>query len=214
MAFDSWVNSGFFSLFLGDSISCTHPLCNNNAPFSTFDNDNDPNPTINHAVDWRGAWWYQDGHTSNLNGEYGNDNHGQGINWIYFKGWTDSLSGSRMMLRRPWNWYALHDIINSLGYFFSMMILYIRLFTRHAFSVNSTLKPSIKSTRMNILRNRNEGFNLPYLQDSVKFTWMHFFDFNILANMAEKEDKRKRTRVILFSYFASYSMFCMHFSVF
>ena len=34
------------------------------------------------------------------------------------------------------------------------------------FSVNSTLKPSIKSTRMNILRNRNEGFNLPYLQDS------------------------------------------------
>ena len=91
-----------FLSYLGDGISCTMIMyCNNNAQFSTFDNDNDPNPTTNHAMEWRGAWWYQNGHTSNLNGEYGNDNHGQGINWYPFKGWSNSLSGARMMVRRP-----------------------------------------------------------------------------------------------------------------
>ena len=76
-------------------------FCNNNAQFTTLDNDNDANPAINNAVTWRGAWWYHDGHTSNLNGEYGNDKHGEGINWVYFKGWSNSLSGTRMMVRRP-----------------------------------------------------------------------------------------------------------------
>nr|XP_022296872.1 ficolin-1-like [Crassostrea virginica] len=85
----------------GDGISCTNMFCNNNAQFTTLDSDNDANPAINNAVEWRGAWWYHDGHTSNLNGEYGNDNHGEGINWIYFKGWSNSLSGTRMMVRRP-----------------------------------------------------------------------------------------------------------------
>ena len=91
-----------FSYYLGDGISSSSVYSNNNAQFSTFDNDNDAISTTNNAATWRGAWWYHDGHTSNLNGEYGNNNHGQGINWIYFKGWTNSLSGTRMMLRMPW----------------------------------------------------------------------------------------------------------------
>ncbi|XP_061186868.1 ficolin-1-like [Saccostrea echinata] len=84
----------------GDGISCTHQLCINDAQFSTFDNDNDAQPAYNNAELWRGAWWYHDGHMSNLNGEYGNNNHGQGISWYFFKGWTTSLSKTRMMLRR------------------------------------------------------------------------------------------------------------------
>lgn len=83
----------------GDGISCSTQFCNNNAPFSTFDNDNDGLLTDNNAELWRGAWWYHAGHMSNLNGEYGNINHGQGVTWTPFKGWTVSLSGVRMMLR-------------------------------------------------------------------------------------------------------------------
>ncbi|XP_052678788.1 microfibril-associated glycoprotein 4-like [Crassostrea angulata] len=82
----------------GDGISCPYVYCNNNAQFSTYDNDNDAVST-NEASRWRGAWWYNDGHMSHLNGEYGNSNHGQGINWYFFKGWANSLSGARMMLR-------------------------------------------------------------------------------------------------------------------
>ncbi|XP_061186865.1 tenascin-R-like [Saccostrea echinata] len=84
----------------GDGISCVHQLCSNGAQFSTFDDDNDGDPTDNNAELWRGAWWYRAGHMSNLNGEYGNNNHGQGISWYPYKGWTVSLSKSRMMLRR------------------------------------------------------------------------------------------------------------------
>lgn len=92
------VNNDRFDI-LGDGISCSIYFCNNNAPFSTFDNDNDRSPTANNAAKWRGAWWYHDGHMSNLNGEYGNINHGEGVTWTPYKGWTVSLSGVRMMLR-------------------------------------------------------------------------------------------------------------------
>ena len=47
---------------------------------------------------------------------------------------------------------------------------YIRLFRRQFFPVNSTLKPCIKSMQVNISQNPNEIFNLPDLQDCVKFT--------------------------------------------
>ncbi|XP_062614573.1 ficolin-2-like [Saccostrea cucullata] len=84
----------------GDGISCVHQFCHNGAQFSTFDNDNDLDLLDNLAVKWRGAWWYLYGHMSNLNGEYGNNNHGEGVNWYPYKGWTVSLSKTRMMLRR------------------------------------------------------------------------------------------------------------------
>ncbi|XP_048741666.2 ficolin-1-like isoform X1 [Ostrea edulis] len=84
----------------GDGISCSLQYCNNNAQFTTYDEDNDSSASSNNAQLWRGAWWYHSGHTSNLNGEYGNNNHGQGMNWYFFKGWKNSLSATRMMLRR------------------------------------------------------------------------------------------------------------------
>ncbi|XP_056000515.1 uncharacterized protein LOC125655428 isoform X2 [Ostrea edulis] len=96
--------SGFGDLnsefWIGDGISCSLQYCNNNAQFTTYDEDNDSSASSNNAQLWRGAWWYHSGHTSNLNGEYGNNNHGQGMNWYFFKGWKNSLSATRMMLRR------------------------------------------------------------------------------------------------------------------
>lgn len=47
------VNNDRFDI-LGDGISCSTEFCNNNAPFSTFDNDNDGSPTANNAAKWRG----------------------------------------------------------------------------------------------------------------------------------------------------------------
>ena len=44
---------------------------------------------------------------------------------------------------------------------------YIKLFTRHVFSANSTLKQCIKSTRINISRNHSKSLNLPDLQETV-----------------------------------------------
>ncbi|XP_062595688.1 fibrinogen-like protein A, partial [Saccostrea cucullata] len=84
----------------GDGFSCVHQYCHNGAQFSTFDKDNDLNPSLNEADKWRGAWWYSTGHTSNLNGEYGNNNHGKGLNWYPYKGWSVSMSKTRMMLRQ------------------------------------------------------------------------------------------------------------------
>ncbi|XP_061186903.1 ficolin-1-like [Saccostrea echinata] len=85
----------------GDGISCAGLYCNNDAQFSTYDNDNDLYHLANHAILWKGAWWYNKGHRSNLNGEYGNNKHGQGVNWYPFKGNENSLTGTRIMLRRP-----------------------------------------------------------------------------------------------------------------
>ncbi|XP_056001690.1 microfibril-associated glycoprotein 4-like [Ostrea edulis] len=79
----------------GDGISF-----HNTAQFTTYDDDNDINIFLNEAQQWRGAWWYHSGHWSNLNGEYGNNKHGEGVNWFTFKGWWKSLSATRMMLRR------------------------------------------------------------------------------------------------------------------
>ena len=47
-------------------------------------------------------------------------------------------------------------------------ILYMRLFTPHGFSANSTLKLCIKSTLINLSQNPSESFNVPDLQNCVK----------------------------------------------
>ncbi|XP_023300173.2 fibrinogen C domain-containing protein 1-like [Lucilia cuprina] len=75
---------------LQDSVGCK---------FTTKDRDNDRHGE-NCAVMFVGAWWYKSCHLSNLNGQYGNNEFGKGINWKTFSTYTASLKYARMMIRR------------------------------------------------------------------------------------------------------------------
>ncbi|XP_015780092.1 PREDICTED: ficolin-2-like [Acropora digitifera] len=69
--------------------------------FSAKDQDND-SLNIHCAVTYKGAWWYNNCHTSNLNGQYLSGPHatlGDGINWKTFRGYSYSLKRSEMKLR-------------------------------------------------------------------------------------------------------------------
>ena len=73
-----------------------------NAPFTTYDQDNDANK-INCAVSYKGGWWYNSCHLANLNGLYlyGQESQPQavGMVWMSFRGHTFSLKKSEMKLR-------------------------------------------------------------------------------------------------------------------
>ena len=81
----------------GDSIGEYH----NGMMFSTKDADND-NGGRHCAVLYKGAWWYKDCYTSNLNGQYLRGNHdsfGDGVNWYDWKGLYYSLKKTEMKIR-------------------------------------------------------------------------------------------------------------------
>ena len=62
--------------------------------FSTNNNDNDENPAGSCAQDYKGAWWYNFCHRSNLNGLYlsgEHSSHADGVNWKPFRGQKYSL---------------------------------------------------------------------------------------------------------------------------
>ena len=70
--------------------------------FTTKDNDNDPGnwgSSDNCAIEFSGAWWYNNCYYSNLNGHYG---HGtvDGIVWHHWKGGAYSLPYVEMKIRR------------------------------------------------------------------------------------------------------------------
>ena len=74
----------------------------NGMSFTTFDNDNDQNPDRNCAIKYKGAWWYNACHYSNLNGQYFSGYHisfANGINWSHWKGYNYSLKTTEMKLR-------------------------------------------------------------------------------------------------------------------
>ena len=87
----------------GDSMSY-----HNGMKFSTYDQDNDVTPQ-NCAQVYKGAWWYKDCHTSNLNGAYlGTPSNGgtitsfaDGVIWLHLKNsYYYSVKGDVMMVRR------------------------------------------------------------------------------------------------------------------
>ena len=87
----------------GDSLTY-----HNGAKFTTQDQDNDGHATEICAVVYKGAWWYQACHFSNLNGAYlgtGANNgvtatYADGIIWHAWRGYNYSLKFSEMKVRR------------------------------------------------------------------------------------------------------------------
>ncbi|XP_067027848.1 microfibril-associated glycoprotein 4-like [Acropora muricata] len=80
----------------GDSMAI-----HNGMLFSTKDQDND-SIYYSCAVKYKGAWWYNECHTSNLNGKYHggpHDTRADRINWMAFRGYHYSLKRSEMKLR-------------------------------------------------------------------------------------------------------------------
>ena len=70
--------------------------------FSTKDQDNDLRNYSSCAVKFKGAWWHNKCHTSNLNGQYLGGHHksyADGINWEGFRRLYYSLKRSEMKLR-------------------------------------------------------------------------------------------------------------------
>ncbi|KAM4696031.1 uncharacterized protein WCC33_014756 [Rhinophrynus dorsalis] len=81
----------------GDSLSP-----HKNRAFTTKDNDNDTAKTSNCALLYKGAWWYNSCHDSNLNGEYlqgKHSNKGRGVIWHKFRGNMYSLKVSEIKFR-------------------------------------------------------------------------------------------------------------------
>ena len=87
----------------GDSLIAFH----NGMKFSTPDQDNDKWDG-NCAQTYKGAWWYQVCHESNLNGQYLGSSGNKGvvtpfadsINWKSWKGYYYSLKFTEMKVRR------------------------------------------------------------------------------------------------------------------
>ena len=73
----------------------------NGMNFSTKDRDNDVSQR-NCAEEYKGAWWYDKCHRSNLNGRYLRGNHttyADGVNWSRWKGYRYSLKKTEMKIR-------------------------------------------------------------------------------------------------------------------
>lgn len=81
---------------VGDSL-----VYHNGMDFSTYDDDNDSRSNENCAVHWKGAWWYNGCHHSNLNGGYARAAVA-GAQYISWRSWKDqhiALKGALMMIR-------------------------------------------------------------------------------------------------------------------
>ncbi|XP_059156087.1 ficolin-1-like [Physella acuta] len=76
----------------GDALTERH----NNQKFSTFDRDTQFNCTKR----FHGGWWYKDCHYANLNGLWGSDVLGKGLNWCPITGFHNSATFTEMKIRQ------------------------------------------------------------------------------------------------------------------
>jgi len=86
-----------WTITLGDSLLAIH----GGQMFSTFDKDNDAHPD-NCAESYKGGWWYNGCHWSNLNGLYHggpHDSYADGINWRSWHEYYYSLKFTEMKIR-------------------------------------------------------------------------------------------------------------------
>jgi len=87
---------GAYSGTAGDSLTDYRGMS-----FSTKDQDNDKS-SVNCAVSYKGAWWYNGCHHSNLNGFYHHGTHSSyadGVNWYHWKGYKYSVKRVEMKIR-------------------------------------------------------------------------------------------------------------------
>ena len=80
----------------GDSLSLHRDMV-----FTTRDQDNDIY-NGNCATDFKGAWWYEKCHSSNLNGCYRKGNHSSyadGVNWRDWRGYYYSVKRTEMKIK-------------------------------------------------------------------------------------------------------------------
>ena len=69
-------------------------------PFTTYDRDNDNFPNFQCAAWAKGGWWHNACQKSCLNGLYGDNGYGQGVNWEDWLTLSYSLKASTMKVRR------------------------------------------------------------------------------------------------------------------
>ena len=83
-----------FYFIIGDSLEY-----HNGQKFSTKDNDNERNC----ATIYKGAWWYNKCHSTNLSGLYLKESDTQydvGMGWEKWNGFYYSFMKTKMMIRR------------------------------------------------------------------------------------------------------------------
>ena len=85
----------------GDSLARGH----NGMKFTTRDKDNDLSGWQNCAIAFKGGWWFNNCHASNLNGFYHNGQYSpsegdrDGVVWETWKGLQESLKETVMKIR-------------------------------------------------------------------------------------------------------------------
>ena len=89
------LNIGGYNGNAGDSLTI-----HNDRKFSTYDRDNDLAPS-NCAKDYKGAWWYNGCHYSNLNGRYPPDNYAKPdyMSWWKLKEQHGKVTSSEMKIK-------------------------------------------------------------------------------------------------------------------